>query len=140
MCLVAGLALWWFGRGMDWAEVSAAVRRADWRLVAVGVGLICLTCLIRALRWKTLLRPLAPDASLREIFAATCVGFGSIFLLGRMGEIVRPAFLPLRDRAVKPGAAFVTIALERICDTVAVTLLFAANLLLLRLPGVDAAT
>jgi uncharacterized membrane protein YbhN (UPF0104 family) len=60
--------------------------------------------------------------------------------LGRMGEIVRPAFLPLRDRAVRPGAAFVTIALERVCDTAAVILLFAANLLFLRLPGVDAAT
>lgn len=140
LCLVAGLALWWFARGMDWAQASAAMRRADWRLVAVAVALICLTCLIRAFRWKTLLRPLAPDASLREIFAATFVGFGAIFLLGRMGEIVRPAYLPLRDRAVKPGAAFVTIALERVCDTAAVILLFAANLLLLRLPGVDAAT
>jgi uncharacterized membrane protein YbhN (UPF0104 family) len=94
LCLFAGLALWWFGRGMDWAEA----------------------------------------------FAATCVGFGAIFLLGRMGEIVRPAFLPLRDRAVKPGAAFVTIALERVCDTAAVILLFAANLLFLRLPGADEAT
>jgi glycosyltransferase 2 family protein len=140
LCLVAGLALWWFGRGMEWAEASAAIGRADWRLVASAVALICLTCLIRAFRWKTLLRPLAPDASLRETFAATCVGFGAIFLLGRMGEIVRPAFLPLRDRAVRPGAAFVTIALERVCDTAAVILLFAANLLLLRLPGADAAT
>jgi glycosyltransferase 2 family protein len=140
LCLVAGLALWWFGRGMDWAEVSAAMRRADWRLVALAFAIVCATCLIRALRWKTLLRPLAPDASLRETFAATCVGFGAIFLIGRAGEIVRPAFLPLRDRAVRPGAAFVTIALERVCDTVAVILLFAANLLFLRLPGVDAAT
>lgn len=140
LCLVAGLALWWFARGMDWAKASEAMRQADWRLVALAVALICLTCLIRAFRWKTLLRPLAPGASLREIFAATCVGFGAIFLLGRMGEIVRPAFLPLRERAVKPGASFVTIALERICDTVAVILLFAANLLLLRLPDVDAAT
>jgi uncharacterized protein (TIRG00374 family) len=140
LCLVAGLALWWFGRGMDWAEVSAAMRRADWRLVALAFAIVCMTCLIRALRWKTLLRPLAPDASLREAFAATCVGFGAIFLLGRAGEIVRPAFLPLRDRAVRPGAAFVTIALERVCDTAAVILLFAANFLFLRLPGVDAAT
>ena len=140
LCLVAGLALWWFGRGMDWAKASEAMRRADWSLVAAAVALICLTCLIRAFRWKTLLRPLAPDASLREIFAATCVGFGAIFLLGRMGEVVRPAFLPLRDRAVRPGAAFVTIALERVCDTAAVILFFAANLLFLRLPGADAAT
>src|SRR2546423_9245290 len=87
LCLVAGLALWWFARGMHWAEVSAAMRRADWTLVALSVALVCLTCLIRALRWRTMLRPLAPDASLREAFAATCVGFGAIFLVGRMGEV-----------------------------------------------------
>ncbi|MBV9928679.1 MAG: flippase-like domain-containing protein [Acidobacteria bacterium] len=140
LCLVAGLALWWFGRGMDWDRAWAAMKQADWPLVAVAVAVVCSTCMIRALRWKTLLRPLAPDASLHEAFAATCVGFSAIFLLGRAGEVVRPAFLPLSDRAVKPGAAFVTIALERICDTAFVFLLFAANLLFVRLPGADEAT
>lgn len=140
LCLIAGLALWWFGRGMDWEKAGTALRQADWPLVALAVVVICSTCLIRALRWKTLLRALAPDASLRETFAATCVGFGAIFLLGRMGEVVRPAFLPLRDRTVKPGAAFVTIALERVFDTAAVILLFAGNLLFIRLHGVDEAT
>jgi hypothetical protein len=140
MCLVAGLALWWFARGMDWDRAWAAMKQADWPLVALAVAVVCATCLIRALRWKTLLRPLAPDASLHEAFAATAVGFSAIFLLGRAGEVVRPAFLPLRDRAVKPGAAFVTIALERICDTACVVLLFAGNLLFVKLPGADGAT
>ena len=140
LCLVAGLALWWFGRGMDWDSAWAAMKRADWPLVALAAGIVCATCMIRALRWKTLLKPLAPEASLREAFAATCVGFSAIFLLGRAGEVVRPAFLPLRDRAVKPGAAFVTIALERICDMSAVILLFAGNLLFVKMPGVDEAT
>ena len=140
LCLVAGLALWWFGRGMDWDRAWAAMKQADWPLVALAVAIVCATCLIRALRWKTLLRPLAPDASLHEAFAATCVGFSAIFLLGRAGEVVRPAFLPLRDRVVKPGAAFVTIALERICDTACVVLLFAGNLLFVKLPGADEST
>src|SRR5688500_5465760 len=116
------------------------VKRADRGLIALAVVFVWATYLIRAFRWKTLLRPLAPDASLRAAFAATTVGFSAIFLLGRAGEVVRPAFLPLRDREVRPGAAFVTIAVERICDIAAVILLFAANLLFLRLPGADEAT
>jgi uncharacterized protein (TIRG00374 family) len=137
LCLFAGLLLAWFGWNLNWADVSAAIGRADWPLIALAVVIVWATYLIRAFRWKTLLAPLAPDASVREVFAATTVGFSAIFLLGRAGEVVRPAFLPLRDRAVRPGPAFVTIAVERVCDTAAVIILFAANLLVLRLPGVD---
>ena len=137
LCLFAALLLAWFGWNLNWAEVSAAMGRARWPMVALAVGVVWVTYLLRALRWKTLLSTLAPRASLREIFAATTVGFGAIFLLGRAGEVVRPAFLPLRDRAVRPGAAFVTIAVERMCDTATVIILFAANLLVLRLPGVE---
>src|SRR3712207_7062211 len=41
-------------------KVIEALRGADWPLVALASAVICATCLIRALRWKTLLRPLAP--------------------------------------------------------------------------------
>lgn len=139
-CLLAVLVLVWFGWNLDRAAVSAALRRADWPLVLAAVVIVWLTYLIRAFRWRTLLAPLAPEASLRETFAATTVGFSAIFLAGRAGEIVRPAFLALRDPAVRPGPAFVTIAVERIFDMAAVIILFAANLLFLRLPGVDDAT
>lgn len=138
LCLLAALVLVWFFWNLDWAEAAGAVRRADWRLIAVAVVFVWLTYLIRAFRWRALLKPLAPRASLRAAFAATTVGFSAIFLAGRAGEVVRPAFLPLRDPEVKPGAAFVTIAVERIYDIVAVVILFAANLLVLRAPGIDA--
>jgi uncharacterized protein (TIRG00374 family) len=137
LCLLAVLVLAWFGRSLNWAEVSGAIKRADWPLIAVAVVLVWLTYLIRAFRWRTLLAPLAPRVSLREAFAATTVGFGAIFLVGRaVGEVLRPTFLSVRDRGVRPGPAFVTIGVERLFDTTAVIVLFAANMLVLRLPGV----
>lgn len=138
LSLLAAAILWWFGRKLDWAGVSAALARSDWRLIAAGVALICTTYLVRAFRWRALLAPLAPEAGLRELFAATTVGFGAIFLVGRAGEVLRPAFLPLRDRRVRPSAAFVTIAVERIYDMAAIVLMFAANLLVFQPPGGDA--
>ncbi|HEV2913249.1 MAG TPA: lysylphosphatidylglycerol synthase transmembrane domain-containing protein [Pyrinomonadaceae bacterium] len=138
LVVLAALILWWFGRGLNWAEVRESVRLADARLLASAILVVSLTYLIRAYRWRALLAPLTP-ASLRELFVATTVGFGSVFLFGRAGEVVRPVVLPLRDRRVRPAASFVTIMVERLCDSVAVVVLFAANLLWFRAPASDAA-
>src|ERR1041384_7915956 len=103
LCLIAALALWWFGHNLPWAEVRREVGQADWRLIALATLVVCTTYFTRALRWRVLLAPLAP-ARLLDLFAATTVGFGAIFSVGRAGEVLRPAFLPLRDRRVRPTA------------------------------------
>ena len=130
LLLLAVLILWWFGRSMDldWAKVGRSVATADWRLLVAAVITVSVTYLLRAYRWRTLLAPLT-EAGLRPLFAATTIGFGAVFLFGRAGEVVRPVVLPLYDRRVRPAASFVTIMVERLCDIVAVVVLFALNLL-----------
>jgi uncharacterized protein (TIRG00374 family) len=125
--MLAVLILWWFGRNLDWAEVGRSVGAADWRLLLAGVITVSVTYLLRAYRWRTLLAPLT-EAGLRPLFAATTVGFGAVFLFGRAGEVVRPVVLPLYDRRVRPAGSFATIMVERLCDIVAVVVLFALNL------------
>ncbi len=125
--LAAGL-LWWFGRRLDWAEVKQALRQSDWRWIALACAIIAVAYLFRALRWQAFLAPLT-KASLREIWIATTVGFGAVLLVGRMGEVVRPVVLPMRDRRVRPAASFVTIMIERIYDSMTVIFIFAVNLL-----------
>ena len=126
--LLAIVALWWFGRRLDWGVVRASLNAADWRLVSVAALFICATYVMRAFRWQALLAPLRPTR-FHDLFAATTVGFGAIFTIGRTGEILRPAFLSLRDQRVPPTASFVTIGVERIYDMTTIVLLFAANLL-----------
>jgi uncharacterized protein (TIRG00374 family) len=130
LVLLAGLISWGFWRwsGLTWAEVNKSVRQADAKLLAVAIAVVSLTYLIRAYRWRTLLAPLT-QATMSALFAATTVGFSANFIFGRAGEVVRPVVLPLRDRRVRPAASFVTIMVERLCDMVAVVLLFALNLL-----------
>lgn len=134
---LAVLLLWWFGRGLDWANVRGAIARVDKTLIALAIAIICSSYLIRAYRWQALLKPLCP-ASLSALFAATTVGFAALFLLGRAGEVLRPAFVPVRDRRVGPGAAFITIGIERLYDLAAVIILFAGNLLWFHPRGADA--
>jgi uncharacterized protein (TIRG00374 family) len=138
LILLTALILWWFARGLDWKEVGVAVSSADWRLLAAAIIIVSVGYLIRAYRWQTLLAPLTP-ARLREVFVATTMGFASIFIFGRAGEVVRPVVLPLRDRRVRPAASFVTIAVERICDMTLVAVLFALNLLWFPVPAERAA-
>ena len=128
LLLFTAFIFWFFGRNLDWQAVSSSLRKADPWLLAVSVLIISFGYLLRAVRWKVLLAPVT-ESSLSELFATTTVGFTAIFLIGRAGEIVRPMWLPMRDRRVRPSTALVTLGLERIFDLVALVSFFAINLL-----------
>jgi glycosyltransferase 2 family protein len=131
LCLLAVAILWWFGRSLNWVEVRHWLGTANPVLLLIAVAIISSAYLVRALRWRTLLRPTG-SAQLSAIFTATTVGFAAVFLLGRAGEVVRPVVLPMRDPNVRPSSSFVTIFVERIYDLMAVILMFALNLLWLK--------
>lgn len=135
LLLLAVLIFWWFWRrlGLNWEDVSSSVAQSDWRMLCLAFAVVCMTYLLRAYRWGALLAPLTP-ASLRELFVATTVGFSGVFLAGRAGEVVRPVVLSMRDRRVRPAASFVTIMVERLCDLLAVIVVFALNLLWFSVP------
>ena len=126
--LFAVFLLWLFGRSLDWVLVRQSFARADAFYLTLAVLIICAGYVLRAIRWQVLLAPLTPS-SLKELFATTTVGFAAIFLIGRAGEIVRPMWLPMRDRRVRPSSALVTLGLERIFDLAALACFFAINLL-----------
>ncbi len=131
LCLVAIAILWFFGRRLDWHEVRRALSHANWYLLSAAVATISVAYLFRAYRWGALLAPLC-SAKLRDLFAATTIGFSAVFLFGRAGEVVRPVVLPMRDPGIRTSASFVTIMVERIYDMIAVVVLFAVNLLWFR--------
>ena len=126
--LFAVFIFWFFGRNLNWQDVSRSLQQADPWYLAYAVLIICFGYLLRAIRWRVLLEPITPS-SLKELFATTTVGFAAIFLIGRAGEIVRPMWLPMRDPRVRPSAALVTLGLERIFDLAALACFFAINLL-----------
>lgn len=128
LCLFAVLILWFFGRSLNWQEVGDNLRKANAFYIIAAVLVICLGYLLRAFRWRVLLEPIT-EASLKELFATTTVGFAAVFFVGRAGEIVRPMWLPMRDKRVRPSAALVTLGLERIFDLAALICFFSVTLL-----------
>lgn len=133
--LFAVFIFWFFvGRGLDWNSVSQTLQRARAIYIVSAVLIICLGYLLRAKRWQVLLEPITPS-SLKELFATTTVGFAAVFVVGRAGEIVRPMWLPMRDRRVRPSAALVTLFVERIFDLASLICFFAINLLWFTVPA-----
>jgi uncharacterized protein (TIRG00374 family) len=113
-------------RGFDWRLAANLLRhaRAGYLLLAVLLLYTCLT--IRAVRWKFFLRPVK-TASLWNLFVAQIYGFGSIFLIGRPGEIVRPAYIANRE-GVSFTSQLAILILERVYDAIAMGIIFALAL------------
>ncbi len=131
--LVAAFIIWFFGRNLDLQEVSRSLGQAKAIYIVSAVSIICLGYFLRAIRWKVLLEPIT-ETSLKELFATTTVGFAAVFFIGRAGEIVRPMWLPMRDKRVRPSAALVTLGVERIFDLASLICFFAVNLLWFDVP------
>lgn len=132
--LFAVFILWFFGRNLDWAEIKKNLSQANQYYLIAATLIICLGYLLRALRWRTLLAPIT-QTSLRELFAATTVGFSMIFIIGRAGEIVRPMWLSMRDHRVRPSAGLISLVIERVCDMAALISFFAISLLWISPPA-----
>lgn len=132
--LFAVFIFWFFGRNLNWQEVSESLQKARAVYIIAAVLIICFGYLLRAKRWQVLLEPIT-DSSLKELFATTTVGFMAVFLIGRAGEIVRPMWLPMRDKRVRPSAALVTLFVERIFDFAAIISFFAVNLIWFDIPA-----
>lgn len=126
--LFAVFIFWFFGRNLDWQEVSQSLRRANPFYLALATLGVCFGYFLRAIRWKVLLAPIT-ETSLKELFATTTVGYAAVFLVGRIGEIVRPMWLPMRDRRVRPSAALITLGVERIFDLASLICFFSINLI-----------
>jgi len=128
LLLFAAFLLWFFGRNLDWVEVGNSLAGADPIDLSLAVVIICIGYFVRAVRWNVLLAPIT-KSSLKELFATTTVGYAAIFFIGRAGEIVRPMWLPMRDRRVRPGTALVTIGVERIFDLASLICFFSVSLI-----------
>src|SRR5579885_961773 len=107
-------------RSFDWARFRSA-SRVDPLHIAAGIGLIYLTYVLRALRWKVFLEPVC-KSSTRNLLPATFIGFTGLALLGRPGEFIRPYLIARKENL--PFASQIGVwTVERIFDIGAFTVL-----------------
>jgi uncharacterized protein (TIRG00374 family) len=118
------LAAWlWL---VDLKEIGRTLSHARWTFVALAVGVGLLTGVLRTVRWRILLRPLA-EVPLLDLWmvmlASTLVNF---LIPLRAGEVARTLFLKQR-RSVPIAASLATVAVDRAFDLAAVLALGGAG-------------
>jgi hypothetical protein len=110
----------------QWTRLWALTTGARPGSLLLALIAVFATYLVRALRWRFFLSPIK-KASLWVLFVGQILGFSSIYLIGRPGEFVRPAYIANKEN-VSMSAMLAVWLLERIFDTVFLVVLFAAAL------------
>ncbi len=112
----------------DWHTFASKTREVSVPMIVGAILLIYLTYLLRALRWKILLRPVR-RADARGLIGPTFIGFAGLALLGRPGELVRP-YIIARKQRLSLSSQMGVWAVERIFDLGAYTVLAAIDIFL----------
>jgi uncharacterized protein (TIRG00374 family) len=87
-----------------------------------------LGCVVRAYRWRVLLKPVKAKISFKNLFSTTVIGYMVNNLIPRSGELIRPYLLG-KNEELSRAAAFGTIIIERIVDTMMFLFMFGVVLL-----------
>ena len=114
--VISGVFLYLAFRGQDFGDIRDSLGRTNswWLLPALalyGAGVY-----LRAVRWRILLRQVAPNTTSAKLFPIVVIGFMANNVLPlRAGEIVRSVVIGREFNVSKTGA-LATIAVERIFD------------------------
>ncbi|MBI9071725.1 MAG: flippase-like domain-containing protein [Melioribacteraceae bacterium] len=73
--------------------------------------------IVRAFRWKIIVKSIKKDTSLLNMLGATMIGYGVNYAVPRLGEIYRPFFLG-KWEGISRSALLGTIVVERIIDII----------------------
>jgi glycosyltransferase 2 family protein len=111
-------------RSFDWSKLRQS-SHVHPLYIASAVGLIYITYILRALRWKVFLEPVRKVRT-SQLIAPTFIGFTGLALLGRPGEFIRP-YLIAKKEQVSISSQIGVWTVERIFDIGAFTVLMAID-------------
>ena len=117
--------LWLALRRVEFDALGRALASARWGWIPVMAGIAVVDTLIRALRWRVLLRRAKPEgASVWTLFKLEAIGLAvNNVLFARLGEFARAA-LAARRLALPTVAVLASVAIERALDVAALVAMF----------------
>ena len=114
---LAVLLLYVSFKGVKWNDFIEGIKSCDfyWILLSMAVGITGF--IIRALRWRLLLKPLDGNISLKQTYNGVAIAYLTNFAVPRAGEIARCAVVTKRG-GVTFEQALGTVVAERATDLI----------------------
>lgn len=129
---LVGIGIWFLADKVSLAEIATAIQQADKRYIALGVGVMVLTVVVKTWRWQLMLTPDRDPLPFMPLFWATMLGqyVNLIVPFMRLGEVARIYALK-RQTGVGMGRSLGTLVVEKALD-----LIFFAVTVVVILPSV----
>ena len=128
------LFLWLAFRQVDWASSWRTIREANILWLAVALGVVVLTTLAKAVRWRLMFYPAHRHLSLKKFFSIFLAGQAlNAAIPARVGEVAR-AILVGASEGVSRVQALWTAVIEKLLDTLVLLLFLAGISALVPLP------
>lgn len=127
---LAAFFVWLSLKDLDkkhWAQLKAALDRANYWLLVPVLALLLASHLLRALRWRQLIEPLGYRPSVLNTFFGVIIGYFVNLGAPRLGEVVKCTILS-RYEKVPVDKLVGTIVAERAFDVICLVIVFALTL------------
>jgi len=125
------LFLYWAFRGVDPAVLWDTIKELPLFWVASIILTTLCTLVLRSWRWVVLMRPFAPQVTLRDASLALSICYSANIAIPRSGEALRAVSLKWTRRA-SISSVLATVVVERILDLIWLIIFLGASMLLLR--------
>jgi uncharacterized protein (TIRG00374 family) len=133
--LISAIFVYLAFRRVELTEVIYSVQRVNYLWIIPNVAVVVMTMVIRAERWRHILRPLR-EYKMGQLFPPVMIGFMANNLLPvRLGEIVRAYSLGAKTGQSR-SSIFATVVIERIFDSLSLMAMFWLVILFIPFPPV----
>ena len=128
--LVIGMGFLYFVfKDINAQQIWISIQKINFSYILAGAAFILAELILRAVRWKFLLRP-HDGPKVKQLFSVLMIGYFSNNIIPlRMGELVRVQFLGTNYQ-VNRARALGTIVVERVFDVLMLLTLFGLCLVL----------
>ena len=124
--VITAVCLYFAFRNTDWSAALEQARNANLLLLTLSAAAATGMFPLRALRWRTILDPVAPKLPLGPLWRSIAIGmmFNNIAFL-RAGELARVFALTREVPSVGFSTGFASLIVDRVFDAIVVLLLLA---------------